>query len=63
MKSPEIGEMVDAAKRLNLSPKVEKKAYPRRWNSEKKAILLQKKISRAEAMKKIAREIRSKRSE
>lgn len=62
VKEPEIREMDDAAKRLNLSPRVEDKAYPRRWHTDRKAIVLQAEISRRLAMEKIARKIRELRS-
>jgi len=63
VKSPKVEEMSEAATRLGMKPEVAKKAFPRRWHVERKALLLGVKTGRTQALKRIAEEVRRKRSE
>jgi signal recognition particle subunit SRP19 len=63
VKSPEVNEMLKAAERLGVEARVEKKAYPRRWHVEKKALVLGEKQPRADFLQRLSREVRQSRTE
>jgi signal recognition particle subunit SRP19 len=63
VKSPDINEMLDAAGRLGVDARIEKKAYPRRWHVEKKALVLGEKQPRADFLQRLSREVRQSRAE
>jgi signal recognition particle subunit SRP19 len=63
VKSPKPEEIMEAARRLGLQSEIETKAYPRRWHAERKAVLLDANTSRSEAIRRIAEEIRIRRSQ
>ncbi len=62
VKSPKPEEILEAARRLGLGPEIGSKSYPRRWHSERRAILISAKTSRSQAVRRIAEEIRLQRS-
>ncbi len=43
---PAIEEIVRAANSLGLNPEVEEKAYPRRWHSERRRVVVDKRGSK-----------------
>jgi len=63
VRSPDINEMLEAAERLGVEARIEKKAYPRRWHVEKKALVLGEKHPRADFLQRLSREVRQYRAE
>ncbi len=62
VKGPSVEEMLDSARSLGLKCEVAAKSLPRRWYCESKALLVDEKLPRAEAIRRIAEEIRRRRS-
>jgi signal recognition particle subunit SRP19 len=63
VRSPDVNEMLEAAERLGIDARIEKKAYPRRWHVEKKALVLGEKQPKGEVMERLSREVRQSRAE
>jgi len=63
VKSPKAEEMLESARSLGFKCEIAAKAMPRRWYSEGKALLLDQKLARPDAIGKIAEEIRRRRSQ
>lgn len=61
-RSPKVEEMLEVASKLGLKPEIENMAFPRRWQTEKKALVLNEKTRRSEAILRIAEELRRERS-
>ena len=59
VRSPKVEEIVEAAKALGLNPEVEEASYPRSWWSDTKRIVVDKRWSKRETLKRISMEIRS----
>lgn len=54
--SPTVEDLAKAAKKLGLNPVVEKdKSYPRFWYEKRGRILVEKKMSKTELLKKISK--------
>lgn len=57
--SPTVEDLEKAAKKLGLNPVVEKdKSYPRFWYEKRGRILVEKKMSKTELLKKISKALR-----
>jgi signal recognition particle subunit SRP19 len=63
IRSPDVEEMLAAAEKIGLKARVDKKAYPRRWHVEKRALVLEERKSRGEILSGLAREMRQSRAE
>jgi len=55
---PRVEEIVEAAEILGLEPIIEDKKYPRLWWEQEKRVVVLKKYSRQELLKRIARKIK-----
>lgn len=62
VQSPTPDEMLEAATVIGVRARVERKVYPRRWRSEKKALILEERVSRSKVLRRMAEEIRRTRS-
>ena len=63
VRSPDVNEMLEAAERLGIEARIEKKAYPRSWHLEKKALVLGEKRPRREILQRLSREVRQSRAD
>jgi len=63
VRRPRVEEIVEAAERLGLNPVVEDARYPRRWWEQRQRIIVDKKGSKLETLKMIAREVKKIREE
>ncbi len=61
-KNPSIDEIFNAAKKLGLNPVKENKAYPGRWWRKEGRVLVEKKFSKMETIRKIAEIIKQSKS-
>jgi signal recognition particle subunit SRP19 len=62
VKSPTLDEMLEAATAAGMGARVEKKSYPRRWRTDRKALVLEERVPRSNAIAMISDEIRRTRS-
>ncbi len=63
VRRPRVEEVVEAAQRLGLNPVTEKARYPRKWWEQTTRVVVDKRGSKLETLKTIAREIRRLREE
>lgn len=63
VKSPKAEEMLESARSLGFECEIASKAFPKRWYSETKALLVDQKLARPEAIRRIAEETRRRRAE
>ncbi|MEB3774486.1 MAG: signal recognition particle protein Srp19 [Desulfurococcales archaeon] len=61
VKNPRLQEVIEAAQKLGLNPEVERKSYPRNWWSQTARIVVDKKWSKRETLKRISMEIKRRR--
>jgi signal recognition particle subunit SEC65 len=54
--------MLEAATVAGIKARVEKKSYPRRWRTDRKALVLEERLPRSRAISTISDEIRRTRS-
>ena len=62
VRSPTVDEMLEAATVAGIKARVEKKSYPRRWRTDRKALVLEERLPRSRAISTISDEIRRTRS-
>ncbi len=60
IRKPSLDDVVEAANKLKLDPKVEDKSYPKNWFEEKKRITILKKKPKQILLRDLCMEIRKK---
>ncbi|MET1128317.1 MAG: signal recognition particle protein Srp19 [Thermoproteota archaeon] len=63
IRRPRVDEIVEAARRLGLNPEVEQARYPRDWLEERERVVVDKRGSKLETLRLIAREVAKLREE
>ncbi len=56
--NPSVHEIAEIAEKLGLNPVVEESSYPRRWWEHRGRVIVDKKGSKLETLKMIARELK-----
>ena len=62
VRSPTVEELLDASITIGVKARIEKKALPRRWHSERKALVLEERVPRSDVLSRLAEIVRRSRS-
>lgn len=63
VRNPKAEELLDAAMALGIKARIAKKAFPRMWNLERKALVIEERVSRSSVLPRLAEEVHRSRSE
>ncbi len=58
VRHPKVEEILEAAERLGLNPEVEDASYPRRWWDQQVRIVVDKRWSKRETLRRISLEVK-----